>query len=324
MKRKRVKASQSMSSSSRAKKRSRPCRFYLMDSCSRAICNFLHDDGIRSALLEEAAPLLLLPPIVPLQSTVFEQSSSSGHDSDLPSIHWPLHPCPSSAEELQLKPYLILSPKESGRGIHLSHIRRSVIRVEAERRSFNYCGAMSYRRQLIRQLTTSSHEYLGQRNMGSNSEAENHATRFEVICHSYLRDRSIFVMTQDDLKQTGVTSTPDFYFPRGVVINGQIVNWLDCKTFYGSSSLAERCFVYKKVSRQISKYTAAYGRGAVLFLCGFSSDLRLKRGFDDVLLLNSGPLDVASLWAEDPPTAVVVDSHMANESSFPCFQPTEQ
>lgn len=315
MKRKRVevKSSQSMSSSSsssRAKKRSLPCRFYLMDSCSRgASCSYLHDDGIRTALLEEAAPLLLLPPITPLLSTI-EPSSSCGHGSDLPSIQWPLHHCPSSAEELQLKPYLVLSPRESGRGINLPHIRRAVIRVEAERRSFNYCGAMSYRRQLIRQLTKSSHEYLGQRNMGSNSGAEDHATRFEVICHSYLRDRSIFVMTQDDLKQAGVASTPDFYFPRGLLINGQLVHWLDCKTFYGSSSLAERCFVYKKVSSQISRYTTAYGRGAVLFLCGFSSDLRLKRGFDDVLLLNSGPLDVASLWAEDPlPTAVVATVH---------------
>jgi len=252
-------------------------------------------------MLEEAAPLLLLPLISPLQSIIDPSNSSS----ELPSMKWPLHQCPSSAEERQLKQYLVLSPSESGRGIDLPHIRRAVIRLEAEKRSFNYCGAMSYRRQLIRQLTTSAHEYLEKRSMGSNSEAENHATRFEVICHSYLQDRSIHVMTQDDLTQAGLASTPDFYFPRGVSINGQLVHWLDCKTFYGSSTLAGRCFVYKKVSRQISRYTAAFGRGAVLFLCGFSSDLRHQKGFEDVLLLNSGPLDVASLWAEEPPVAAV-------------------
>lgn len=83
--------------------------------------------------------------------------------------------------------------------------------------------------------------------------------------------------------------TPDFLLEDGVLINGQKVNWIDCKCSYGSASMG----IYGKTSLQrVSQdYAMRWGPGAVIFAFGFCEGLTLG----NALLLDCTPLDLTKL-----------------------------
>lgn len=226
-------------------------------------------------------------------------SSGSGH---VPAhLTWELGFHPGYQAELELKQFLVCSPNESGRGTDLPDSRIEAIRLESVARGFTFTAAMSLRRQLIRQLSLDrpGGAFFYSQKMGDPAGMQEYATDFEKLTEEYLSIHlSVPFRTQQELAAAGNVLTPDIYIPGGCMINGQQVCWIDCKTYYGASSLApdERLPV-GKLRHQCDLYYEAFGPGALLFLNGFSSDLMSQAGlkYEQVLLLDASPLDTSSL-----------------------------
>lgn len=101
--------------------------------------------------------------------------------------------------------------------------------------------------------------------------------------------------------------TPDFLLFEPILINGKMVNWIECKHFYGSSlfsditnqlpfenrsqhvdvaALAKQPMF--EVRKKMNRYVEHYGPGAVVFSHGFSRDLDYG---EDVLILDGSKLN---------------------------------
>ena len=81
--------------------------------------------------------------------------------------------------------------------------------------------------------------------------------------------------------------TPDLLLLDDVRINGIPCAWIDAKHFFG----AALGFPRKKTQKQVDRYVAEYGYGAVVYRHGFCNSLRLK----GAILLDSSPLDLSKL-----------------------------
>jgi hypothetical protein len=237
------------------------------------------------------------------QAKAISSSSSSVNAASetIPEFDWPLNTQPSMADEAFMKRLLVLSDHEQGRMMELPTERQHQIEQAAVARGFLLPGAYSLRRQLIRKTTGGGSRYFGKHNMGCPTAANDHAENFERQLEVWLRKVAPGApyRTEQQLKQAGSRFTPDFLFPGGVRINGSLVHWLDCKTYYGSSLLAQTKSVpVGKLKDQAARYFESFGPGAFVFLNGFSSDLLTRGGMDagQVLLLDATPLDVSELF----------------------------
>ena len=100
---------------------------------------------------------------------------------------------------------------------------------------------------------------------------------FEDIIARFLRKRGICFVKQTQMETEQKKSfgkpilTPDFLLLDEVFINGQQVTWIDAKAFYG----ANIHFNIKKLRKQMSRYTDHWGDGAIMYLQGFSENLRI-------------------------------------------------
>lgn len=65
--------------------------------------------------------------------------------------------------------------------------------------------------------------------------------------------------------------TPDILFEKGVMINGQRVHWIDMKNYFVTPKDG---FMWKKMKQTCSKYTKAFGEGAILCK-GFDGGARM-------------------------------------------------
>ena len=81
--------------------------------------------------------------------------------------------------------------------------------------------------------------------------------------------------------------TPDLLLLDDVRINGVPCAWIDAKHFFG----ADLKFPRKKTQKQVDRYGAEYGQGAIVYRHGFCGSLRLK----GAIQLDSSPLDLAPL-----------------------------
>lgn len=191
---------------------------------------------------------------------------------------------------------------EAGRGIDLSLERRSaIIAAGAAAGGFSLRSALSLRRMLIRQATGGGGAFFGAHNMGDPAGAKAHADGFERVLATYLRHAGAVVIEEAALVAVGAGATPDVVMTPPVRINGAVVTWLDCKTYYAASSCACAAATpglpAAKLRAQAEKYRATFGPGGFVFLNGVSADFRHSAGLpDDVLLLDSGPLDVEVLF----------------------------
>ncbi len=91
---------------------------------------------------------------------------------------------------------------------------------------------------------------------------------------------------------------PDVLVLHDLEINGQLVRWIDCKAYYGSGLLTNNKRKYRmlpvnKIQAQVDRYTDKYGPGAILFLRGFHSQMKLS----GALLLDASPLDLSAIDA---------------------------
>lgn len=108
------------------------------------------------------------------------------------------------------------------------------------------------------------------------------------------RERPIQVSKSTDLIPG---FNPDILFLQPVLINGRTVHWIECKAYYGSAMLSSekkyRKLPVNKVQAQLDRYTKAYGPGAVLFLGGFHSKIKITGS----LILDATPLDLTAIDA---------------------------
>lgn len=113
-----------------------------------------------------------------------------------------------------------------------------------------------------------------------NNKSRTFKEQFEEL---FLSGRGIHYITQDDLRNSSYNTRivkPSFWFPRGIMINGKLAYWVDCRSAYGSNHIAE--FYLKRMSKQINGHKKAFGEGALIFHLGCSEEFRVdfKRKVD--------------------------------------------
>ena len=96
--------------------------------------------------------------------------------------------------------------------------------------------------------------------------------RFEDDVEKWLSDQKLSFLTQDDLVKRGSSLTPDFLFSPSVMIRGRSINWIDAKNFYGT----KKGFLFKKIKKQVKRYTDAFGEGAIVFSLGCSEEVKIS------------------------------------------------
>ena len=125
------------------------------------------------------------------------------------------------------------------------------------------------------------------------TETQTAAEVFEEILCSYFESVGIRFRRQEELlkeqtKQEGrAIITPDLLLLDDVRINGVPCAWIDAKHFFG----ADLKFPKKKTQKQVDRYVAEYGQGALVYRHGFCDGLRLR----GAIKLDSSPLALKTL-----------------------------
>jgi len=116
---------------------------------------------------------------------------------------------------------------------------------------------------------------------------------FEDVLYLFFDSIGVRYRTQDDLmaeqkKSEGrAVITPDLLMIDDVRINGVPCAWIDAKHFFG----ADLKFPRKKTQKQVDRYVAEYGHGAIVYRHGFCDGLEIN-GAEQ---LDASPLDLTLL-----------------------------
>jgi len=125
------------------------------------------------------------------------------------------------------------------------------------------------------------------------SDTQSAAEVFEDILCDYFDSLGVRFRRQEELlAEQKVTEgraiiTPDLLMLDDVRINGVPCAWIDAKHFFG----ADLKFPRKKTQKQVDRYVAEYGQGAIVYRHGFCGGLRLK----GAIQLDSSPLNLTPL-----------------------------
>jgi len=125
------------------------------------------------------------------------------------------------------------------------------------------------------------------------TETQTAAEVFEEILCSYFESVGVRFRRQEELLREQTKSegraiiTPDLLLLDDVRINGIPCAWIDAKHFFG----ADLKFPKKKTQKQVDRYVAEYGQGALVYRHGFCDGLRLR----GAIKLDSSPLDLKPL-----------------------------
>jgi len=101
------------------------------------------------------------------------------------------------------------------------------------------------------------------------------STEFELKIQEILDKLGVRYKTQEQLAREQIeqsdkaTNTPDFLILDDLWINGQKINWIDAKNFYGLNTP----YLKKRIKHQTKKYLDVWGFGSIIFSLGFSSKL---------------------------------------------------
>lgn len=104
------------------------------------------------------------------------------------------------------------------------------------------------------------------------------STEFELKIQKILDNLGIRYKTQEQLAQEQIqesdkaTNTPDFLILDDLWINGEKINWIDAKNFYGLNTP----YLKKRIKHQIKKYLDVWGFGSIIFSLGFCSKLKIN------------------------------------------------
>jgi len=216
-----------------------------------------------------------------------------------------------------MRPFLMKTSDESGRGIDLPEARRREIESEASARNLTIFGAFSLRRQLLRQNAGGdANVFYSTLSMGDASMAKQHADRFESLVKTWLEANNVPFITEERLALSGSSCTPDFLITgRRVLINGVSIRWIDAKTYFAAASLADDVKLpIGKCLAQAKRYNAAFAQradetGAFIFLAGIGADTHLalshstsgggpRRHNLPLLLAASPTLDTSLIYEE--------------------------
>ncbi|MBR80120.1 MAG: hypothetical protein CMA88_05015 [Euryarchaeota archaeon] len=125
------------------------------------------------------------------------------------------------------------------------------------------------------------------------TETQNAAEVFEEILCDHFDELGVRFRRQEELlnEQTKTEGraiiTPDLLLLDDVRINGVPCAWIDAKHFFG----ADLKFPKKKTQKQVDRYVAEYGQGALVYRHGFCDGLRLR----GAIKLDSTQLDLKPL-----------------------------
>jgi hypothetical protein len=125
------------------------------------------------------------------------------------------------------------------------------------------------------------------------TETQTAAEVFEEILCNYFNSLGVRFRRQEDLlkeqkrEEGRAIITPDLLLLDDVRINGVPCAWIDAKHFFG----ADLKFPKKKTQKQVDRYVAEYGQGAIVYRHGFCDGLRLR----GAIKLDSSPLDLKLL-----------------------------
>ena len=125
------------------------------------------------------------------------------------------------------------------------------------------------------------------------TETQNAAEVFEVILCDYFSSVGVRFRRQEDLlaeqkvKEGRAIITPDLLLLDDVRINDIPCAWIDAKHFFG----ADLRFPKKKTQKQVDRYVAEYGQGAIVYRHGFCGGLKLR----GAIQLDSSPLNLKPL-----------------------------
>ncbi len=121
---------------------------------------------------------------------------------------------------------------------------------------------------------------------------------FENTIKKFLDFNNIKYKTQEELVEEQKKShgyafnTPDFLIGSDFYINGQKINWIDAKNFYGSNIE----FVSEKIKKQTEKYLKTWGPGCIIFSLGFNENLHYNNiiliDYNDIKLINKSNSEI--------------------------------
>lgn len=100
---------------------------------------------------------------------------------------------------------------------------------------------------------------------------------FENKIKNILDNQEIKYLTQNDLAQeqltkyNNISNTPDFLILDELYINGNKINWIDAKNFYGPNTKIH----IQKIKSQTHKYINTWGSGAIIYNLSFNSELHI-------------------------------------------------
>ena len=125
------------------------------------------------------------------------------------------------------------------------------------------------------------------------TETQNAAEVFEEILCTHFEKLGVRFRRQEELLSEQTRNegraiiTPDLLLLDDVRINGVPCAWIDAKHFFG----ADLKFPKKKTQKQVDRYVAEFGHGALVYRHGFCESLRLR----GATKLDSSPLDLKPL-----------------------------
>lgn len=198
-------------------------------------------------------------------------------------IEWPCQLKVSSVSVETALKSVVLKEAEFGCGRDLSHPRRHEIETACIRHGMTCYQAFSFRRHLLRSQPGGMKRVSQSSAMGSAAGQLAVATLFEEAVGTYLRDKLNLAVVDEEQQRAsgrvggGSVPTPDFLLQGSdqlVMINSRPVNWIECKVFYGSASLANDPRVpMGRLGKTVTRYNEAFGPGAIVFGLGFCADL---------------------------------------------------
>ena len=121
--------------------------------------------------------------------------------------------------------------------------------------------------------------------MANQDDLQKAAAAFEDDIGVFLKGKNIAFVTQNELSKEQESEfgkavlTPDFLLLDNVEVNGEPINWIDAKAYYG----AYIPYQVSKMAKQMSRYIEHWGSGAVIFGLGCNEMVTI----DKCLMLNA-------------------------------------
>jgi hypothetical protein len=106
----------------------------------------------------------------------------------------------------------------------------------------------------------------------------------ENLTHEWLDGQGITYRTENDLRDTGFTQTPDCLLDKPVIYKGKKICWVESKASFGDNTE----FKYNS-RKQLIPYTHLFGPGLVVYWVGCLDDLECP---EDVYVSDISVLDV--------------------------------